>query len=90
MYNVSLLFFFYYFLSFFYQGATNVGSVKIYIDDELKTNRWIGYKLRAHKPNEYAEAKLPKGICLHKGDLLGQFNMGSTVVIVFEAPKNFQ
>lgn len=40
--------------------------------------------------NEYDEVKLPAGTTLKKGELLGQFNMGSTVVMIFEAPKKFK
>lgn len=76
---------------FQYLGATNVGSVKIYIDEDLKTNRWHGLKVGKHnKRNDYDERILPDNTKLGKGELLGQFNMGSTVVLVFEAPKKFR
>jgi phosphatidylserine decarboxylase len=72
-------------------GATNVGSVQIYIDEELKTNKWLGLKVGKHKHNNnYDELKLPENTKLEKGELLGQFNMGSTIVLIFEAPKDFK
>lgn len=72
-------------------GATNVGSVDVYIDKELKTNRWAGLKLgKSNHTNDYNEVKLPPETKLTKGELLGQFNMGSTVVLIFEAPKKFK
>lgn len=79
------------YIFFLFSGATNVGSVQIYIDEELKTNRWLGIKLGKDKyKNNYDELKLTDEIQLNKGELLGQFNMGSTIVMIFEAPKNFK
>lgn len=74
-----------------FKGATNVGSVEIYIDEELKTNQWTGLKIGKHNVTDsYDERLLPDDTNLAKGELLGQFNMGSTVVLIFEAPKNFE
>ncbi|EDV93057.1 phosphatidylserine decarboxylase proenzyme, mitochondrial [Drosophila grimshawi] len=87
------------FFSYTAVGATNVGSVEIYMDSELKTNRWNGFKVGAHPPSTYEYDELLLNAKQHgkqslqkfeKGDLVGQFNMGSTIVLLFEAPKNFQ
>lgn len=78
------------FFSFTAVGATNVGSVQVYMDEELKTNRWRGFKVTPHSENEYDEIRMNKHICLNKGELVGQFNMGSTIVLVFEAPESFR
>ena len=70
-------------------GATNVGSIKVNIDKSLATNSkrkndccdeicLIG------KPEE------PDCVRLAKGETFGEFNLGSTIVIVFEAPKDFR
>ncbi|CAD7092821.1 unnamed protein product [Hermetia illucens] len=75
------------FFSFTAVGATNVGSVQIYFDDGLKTNKYV---LGPLKRKRYDERQLPEGMTLEKGDLVGQFNMGSTIVLIFEAPKNFE
>lgn len=76
---------------YLFAGATNVGSVDVYIDQQLKTNRWHGFKVGKHnKANQFDEIVLPSGIKLKKGEILGQFNMGSTVVLIFEAPKDFR
>lgn len=72
-----------------YQGATNVGSVQVFIDEELKTNKWLGLKVGTIK-KDFDEIRLRKNIVLNKGELVGQFNMGSTIVLVFEAPKTFK
>lgn len=78
------------FFGFAAVGATNVGSVQMFIDEKLRTNRWHGVEMGAHKSCKCDEIALPKDLKLSKGQLLGQFNMGSTIVLVFEAPKNFQ
>ncbi|KAM8707244.1 hypothetical protein ACLKA7_011353 [Drosophila subpalustris] len=84
------------FFSYTAVGATNVGSVEIYMDSQLKTNRWTGFNVGAHPPStyEYDELQLvnkeDSSISFNKGDLIGQFNMGSTIVLLFEAPRNFQ
>lgn len=64
-------------------GATNVGSIKLTFDDVV-TNR-------ADQPLDgtyYDRAYQNLG--LYKGTEVGSFNMGSTIVLVFEAPKDFK
>lgn len=74
-----------------FAGATNVGSVDVYIDEQLKTNRWHGFRVgKQNNANQFDEIVLPENIELSKGQLLGQFNMGSTVVLIFEAPRKFK
>lgn len=78
-----------YFYSFS-AGATNVGSVQVYADEELKTNRWRGLKVGINEDKDFDELQLRNDIVLKKGELVGQFNMGSTIVLIFEAPKTFK
>ncbi|XP_063631126.1 phosphatidylserine decarboxylase proenzyme, mitochondrial [Cydia splendana] len=63
-------------------GATNVGSIEIYADPELRTNT----KGRRNRIDEADLGDLP----IKKGELFGQFNMGSTIILLFEAPKEFK
>ena len=30
------------------------------------------------------------GVSFQKGDMFGEFNLGSTIVLIFEAPSNFE
>lgn len=81
------------FLKYFsshFSGATNVGSVQVYVDEELKTNKWRGLKVGTNKERDYDELRLGEDVVLNKGELVGQFNMGSTIVMVFEAPSEFK
>jgi len=70
------------FLSTVAVGATNVGSIIVYNDDNLKTNLW------ETKLNQSFDKKIK--MKLQKGDPLGEFRFGSTVIVVYEAPKTHQ
>ncbi|XP_077441957.1 phosphatidylserine decarboxylase proenzyme, mitochondrial isoform X2 [Vanacampus margaritifer] len=71
-------------------GATNVGSIRVYFDQELQTNA-PGDKKGRFRDLHYAEGAEPAkgGVSLQRGQAVGEFNLGSTVVVLFEAPKNF-
>ncbi|KAI9849818.1 MAG: phosphatidylserine decarboxylase 1 [Sclerophora amabilis] len=91
------------FFSFTPVGATNVGSIKINFDRELQTNSLTTESAadraaeQAAKRGEpysgFAEAtyagasKLLGGHALKRGEEMGGFQLGSTIVLVFEAPK---
>lgn len=68
-------------------GATNVGSILIKFDQELKTNR---VDRKCHKEIVYGTHGLLDGQILRKGDEVGAFSLGSTIVLVFEAPESFK
>jgi len=58
-------------------GATNVGSIKVNYDNELRTNRWRRGKKVMHKRYQPAHQ-------LEKGTELARFEFGSTVILLFE------
>uniref|UniRef100_A0A0E0NNH0 phosphatidylserine decarboxylase n=1 Tax=Oryza rufipogon TaxID=4529 RepID=A0A0E0NNH0_ORYRU len=69
-------------------GATNVGSIKLYIEPELRTNR-AGSKIlnsQPEPPDDRVYEPVGTGVMVKKGEEIAGFKMGSTVVMVFEAP----
>lgn len=90
------------FFSYVPVGATNVGSIKVNFDRELRTNSlttdtaadreaeeaakrgepYLGYSEATY---EGASAVLG-GHALRRGEEMGGFQLGSTIVLVFEAP----
>ncbi|RFU35745.1 hypothetical protein B7463_g605, partial [Scytalidium lignicola] len=91
------------FFSFTPVGATNVGSIVINFDRELRTNslttdteadkaaeeaakrgeKYIGFSEATYK----AASPILHGHALRRGEEMGGFQLGSTIVLVFEAPK---
>jgi phosphatidylserine decarboxylase len=73
-------------------GATNVGSIKINFDESLRTNT----RHLTHPPHTFTEAVYTSassalgGQPLLAGEEMGGFKLGSTIVLVFEAPKDWK
>lgn len=94
------------FFSYTPVGATNVGSIKINFDRELRTNSLTtdtaadrAAEQAAEKGEPYsgfAEAsyvgasQVLGGHALKRGEEMGGFQLGSTIVLVFEAPKGLR
>ncbi|KAJ0167759.1 Phosphatidylserine decarboxylase proenzyme 1, mitochondrial [Colletotrichum tanaceti] len=90
------------FFSYVPVGATNVGSIKINFDRELRTNSLTTDTAADRAAEEaasrgepyagFAEATYASaspvlgGHALRRGEEMGGFQLGSTIVLVFEAP----
>ncbi|KAF7554481.1 hypothetical protein G7046_g6807 [Stylonectria norvegica] len=90
------------FFSYVPVGATNVGSIKINFDRELRTNSLTTDTAADRAAEEAAQRGEPylgfaeatyeaaspvlQGHALRRGEEMGGFQLGSTVVMVFEAP----
>lgn len=91
------------FFSFTPVGATNVGSIKVNFDSELRTNSLTtdtaadraaeqaserGEPYSGYAEATYAEAsRVLGGHALRRGEEMGGFQLGSSIVMVFEAPS---
>jgi phosphatidylserine decarboxylase len=84
-------------------GATNVGSIRIYFDNDLETNARVYHRLkqryskeqetpaaRFYLPKDYTQSHKGHPIHLIKGVEIGAFHLGSSIALVFEAPSNFE
>lgn len=78
------------FFSYTAVGASLVGQTKVYFDEGTVTN--LPYAdTKAHKHNGYVfDREYDQPIDLIKGEPIGEFNIGSTIILIFEAPKDFE
>ncbi|GMP95789.1 hypothetical protein CsSME_00044701 [Camellia sinensis var. sinensis] len=67
-------------------GATTIGSIELFIEPELWTNQPRKNLLHSEPPEERVYEPEAVGVMLKKGDEVAAFNMGSTVILIFQAP----
>ncbi|CAL4928567.1 unnamed protein product [Urochloa decumbens] len=67
-------------------GATNVGSIRVKLEPELRANREVSRMVYSLPPEEHVYEPEGTGVVVKKGEEIAGFKMGSTVVLVFEAP----
>lgn len=77
------------FFSFTAVGAYNVGSINLKFDEDLKTNRAESYVPGTFDELDYVNNQ-GKKVSLRRGERMGAFHLGSTIVLIFEAPKDFE
>lgn len=70
-------------------GATNVGSIKIYFDEHLETNTGASHPNHVYHDRPFGSPGSKENVSVKKGEMLGEFNLGSTIVLLFEAPSDF-
>ncbi|KAH7441333.1 hypothetical protein KP509_03G034100 [Ceratopteris richardii] len=69
-------------------GAFNVGSIELKVEPDLKTNLPKLLSATSSPVNFKKYGDDDSGFFIRKGDELAAFNLGSTVVLVFQAPKS--
>eukprot|EP00250_Pteridium_aquilinum_P003726 c14025_g1_i1 orf=227-1528(+) len=71
-------------------GATNVGSIELKIEPDLKTNCRTSFHSNSSLSSFRNYGNKGSGYLLQKGDEVATFNLGSTVVLVFQAPSEVE
>ena len=57
--------------------------VRVELDPELATNT------RKWEADTFYQRLWEAGAAVRKGEYFGEFNLGSTIVLIFEAPRDF-
>ncbi|KAJ9591930.1 hypothetical protein L9F63_001532, partial [Diploptera punctata] len=71
-------------------GATNVGSIHVYCDKDLITNQRKWRRMDVRQKDAFIVGSEGKKLHMCKGEPFGEFRLGSTIVLLFEAPRNYK
>jgi len=69
-------------------AAYNVGNIFLDFDVKLVTNKMRD--ITVHCGGDISSKLFGKGVDFGPGEMIGGFKLGSTVVLVFDAPENFE
>lgn len=85
------------FFSYTPVGAYNVGCMKLDFDKELTTNHGVAWHTYHNNidAKQYDKTYSPRptkfnAVEVHRGDEIGYFSLGSTVVLIFEVPEGYK
>lgn len=71
-------------------GASGVGSIDIIFDRKLQTNSRLKPTKTCYEESYQDQEQDVMGYGMKKGQQMGGFKLGSTVVLIFDAPEKFQ